>query len=429
MKTKILRFFEYDKISFSTKDSLFTIDQISALRKYHTVSKGLYYELLDNGIRFKEYVGVIQINNLTIEVLPKIDKEDYDLGKWHDILLDMLKECRFMQPQSTGYANLKLRSNSVLQLYFEKYVAELETLLHRGLIKKYRKQEGNKNFLKGRLLFGIHLQQNLTHAERFYTEHTVYDPNHYIHQILLQALRIVNNLSEQSALNDRINTLLVQWPIGKSLHIAESLFATIPTNRKTQSYQEALLIAKMILLNYHPDLRGGKQSVLALMFNMNELWEEFIFRKLKATESHFNWKVHTQKGLRYWTGDSGSKKLIPDIIIHCQDVETKIIIDTKWKRPSKNKPDDHDLRQLLSYKLYYQSDIAYLLYPHHGSESMIVDGKYHDKTYANNVSVFKDGFGLQGGLMFINIIDNKKLIKKRAFNRLTEKYFANYIRQ
>jgi 5-methylcytosine-specific restriction enzyme subunit McrC len=44
--------------------------------------------------------------------------------------------------------------------------------------------------LKGRLLFGQNIQKNLTHAERFYTSHTVYDPNHYLHQLLLQALTL-----------------------------------------------------------------------------------------------------------------------------------------------------------------------------------------------------------------------------------------------
>lgn len=74
-------------------------------------------------------------------------------------------------------------------------------------------------------------------------------------------------------------------------------------------------------------------------------------------------------------------------------------MDTKWKRPVKYKPDDHDLRQLLSYKLYYQGDTAYLLYPCCGMESHTVEGLYYNKTHQHNSSVFKDEFGLQGGLM------------------------------
>jgi 5-methylcytosine-specific restriction enzyme subunit McrC len=424
MKNVSLKYFEYDRVKFNqpvlSGGYTFTAAQISALLIFHTTSNGLYYDLIDNGIRFKEHVGVIQINELTIEVLPKVDKEDNELGKWQAILIDMLKECYFISPQSTGYAKLNLRSNSILKLYFEKYLIELETLLHQGLIKKYRTEEGNQNSLKGRLMFDQHIQKNLIHAERFYTKHLVYDQNHYIHQILLQALTIVNKLSPQSELTERINTILIQWPQGKTIVIDDALFKTIPNNRKTQSYKEALLIAKMLLLNYHPDLRGGKESVLALMFNMNELWEEFVFRRLKSMEREFNWKVTSQKGVNYWTGDTGSKKLIPDIVIHFADTSQKIILDTKWKRPSKNKPDDNDLRQLLSYKLYFQGDTSYLLYPCCGVESHTVEGYYHNKSHQNN-SIFKDTFGLHGGLLFLNMVSDKKLISKVDFKTIIKK--------
>jgi len=140
-------------------------------------------------------------------------------------------------------------------------------------------------------------------------------------------------------------------------------------------------------LNYHPDLRGGRESVLALMFNMNELWEEFVFRRLKSCEKHFKWKVSDQRRFKYWSVESKGKLLIPDILIEYPDGQ-KLIIDTKWKRPAKNKPDDHDLRLLPAYKLYYQSDSAYLLYPCYNQASYIIAGQYHAKPYRSNNLVF-----------------------------------------
>jgi 5-methylcytosine-specific restriction endonuclease McrBC regulatory subunit McrC len=176
-----------------------------------------------------------------------------------------------------------------------------------------------------------------------------------------------------------------------------------------------LLIAKMLLLNYHPDLRCGRESVLALMFNMNELWEEFIYRRLKYLERHYNWKVTGQKSLKYWKGDSGTKKLIPDIVIHQLDSGKNIVLDTKWKRPVDNKPDDHDLRQLLIYKLYFEGYNAYLLYPCSVIETNTVKGLYTNEVYKKGGAVFKEDFGLHGGLLFVNILVDKKLINRRAF--------------
>ncbi len=421
MKKEILRFFEYDKLMFNAHhtyagcDTLMQLSEgnIKALRRFHTISKGFYYDLVDNGIRFKEQVGVIQVGGLTIEVLPKIDRNEDDAAKWHDILLDMLKECRLIDPHSTGTANLKLKHNSILELYFEKYVNELEVLLRQGLIKKYRTEEGNQVALKGSLIFAKHIQHNLTHAERFFINSTVYDANNRLHQILFQALDVIRRISK-TILSDRINTLMVQWPRSANIHISAEVFDAIPFLRKTLPYQEALMIARMLLLNYHPDLRGGKQSVLALMFNMNELWEEFIFRRLKLMEKELHWKVTRQKGLRYWIGDSGSKKLIPDIIISHSDFKKTLVIDTKWKCPAKNKPDDNDLRQLLSYKLYFEADKAYLLYPCSSVESNTVEGKYSNSVHQKSSMVFKESFGLHGGLLFVNILKGKKLIERRT---------------
>jgi 5-methylcytosine-specific restriction enzyme subunit McrC len=417
----VIQFFEYDKVSYD----LFTPDQVSAIRRLHTITGGLYYNLGDKNFTFKEHVGVIQVNDLTIEILPKIDREDNKKGKWHDILLNMLKECRFMDADSSGYANLKLRSNSVLELYFEKYVTELEVLLRRGLIKRYRAAEGNQYSLKGRLLFSQHLNENLAHAERFYVQFDLYDGKHPLHQVLRQALEVVEHLMGYGQLSERVNHILAQWPEGKKLGINEGLFKRFPITRKTQAYQEALKIARMILLNYHPDLRGGRESVLALMFNMNDLWEEFIFRRLKGCERQLNWKVSDQRRFKYWSVGSQGKLLIPDILIECTDGK-KIIIDTKWKRPFGNKPDDHDLRQLLAYKLYYQSGSAYLLYPCYEKESHLISGEYHDKPYKSNDEVFRDSFGLHGGLFFFNILQDDKLLNRSDFRTIIERLLCNF---
>ena len=79
-----------------------------------------YYRIINKGIQFTNYVGVIQAGNLTIEVLPKVDKgsstaanESIDelesdasneKQKWHDVLLQMLKECKLLRVNHVDYA-------------------------------------------------------------------------------------------------------------------------------------------------------------------------------------------------------------------------------------------------------------------------------------------------------------------------------------
>lgn len=421
MARKLLRFFEYEKIDFRKNYSLvgskvdgfyFDIKYQTALNEFHTLSKGVYYSLANHGITFCEQVGAIQVHDLTIEVLPKIDRDETNSEKWHVILLDMLKACKLLLPKSSQDASLRLKSNSILELYFQKYLIELEYLLHTGLIKRYRKTEGNVRALKGSLVFQKNLQRNLVHADRFYTRHTIYDKNHLLHRVLRRALEVVDKLNTSTHLCDRIKTLMVDWPEAEGVNVSSATFDQIVLNRKSDAYKEALSIARLILLNYHPDIRGGRSQVMALMFNMNNLWEEFIYQRLKHAGQANGWEVKDQKGLIYWSSKHCRKKLIPDIIIRHKSTGKRVVIDTKWKRPRTNKPDDADLRQILTYKLYYHSDHAFLLYPNNVWYQL--SGEYYNKGYKSEEAVFKDGVSLNGGLLFASVLSPEKKLQSRS---------------
>ena len=142
---------------------------------------------------FNSSVGVIQIGGLTIEILPKADNSN-NKSLWRDVLLHMLKECRYLQVDNVSETNLKRRYNSILDVYFEIYLKELEYLIKRGFIKKYKRKQSNQSALKGKLIFSQNIQKNLVHKEKFFCEHQVYNKNHLIHQVLLQGLMVIDCL-------------------------------------------------------------------------------------------------------------------------------------------------------------------------------------------------------------------------------------------
>ncbi|MEQ8705825.1 MAG: hypothetical protein RIC19_17995 [Phaeodactylibacter sp.] len=167
---------------------------------------------------------------------------------------------------------------------------KIEQLLHRGLVKQYSQTTGNRTALKGSLQFAQHLNHNLVHRERFYVSHTTYDRKHLLHQILYEALLLLQRLNTHPQLHHRIGRLLLDWAEQDRLKAYPALFDRITFNRKTIYYRSAIQIAKMLLLNYHPDVSRGQEGVLALMFDMNQLWERFVYVSLRK---------HTPEGKPY----------------------------------------------------------------------------------------------------------------------------------
>ena len=369
--TRHIQVFEYEKITLKGDDKgrFLLPNELNKLYDFNDRNGNKFFTGIRDGVKFKNFVGVIQIGGLTIEILPKTDKKkalNKDYEHWHNALLDMLKICRKIDISSVSEASLKRRHNSILDLYFETYLSELEDLLHQGLIKKYRKRSGNLNALKGRIEFSKNIQKNLIHKERFYTNHQIYDHDHLINQILFEGLRVLNVISSNPIITDRINRIALMFPEVKKLNVQLKHFKNIIETRKTVPYSKAIQIARMIILNYSPDIIRGQENMLALLFDMNKLWEEYIYRMLlKAKKDDLI--ISFQNRQDFWK----RRKIKPDLVITKTDSSESFIIDTKWKVLDINnpKPSDDDLKQMFAYNLYWNAKRSILLYPNSESSN------------------------------------------------------------
>ncbi len=368
---KFIQVFEHQKLKYDDSGDFQKL-HFDAMVKFNDLHQNKYFTIGHNGIVFKSYVGVIQVGGLTIEILPKADKKaDADKNLWQSVLLNMLKVCRRIRVESVSETQLKKRHHSILDVYFEMYLAEIERLVNKGLIKRYQKSQSNQNALKGKLLFAKNIQQNLVHRERFYCEHQVYDRNHLLHQILYKGLQILKAFVND-ALKDRLNRLLFEFQEIENIEISEKHFRKIVFDRKNSDYQKAFDIAKIIILNYSPSLNYGNENLLTLLFDMNALWEEYIFRILQKHKTD-KMQVFSQDSKKFWK----NKCIRPDIILQIE--QKTFVIDTKWKIIETNNPSDEDLKQMFVYNLHWDAEKALLLYPKTGQ----TDSNFEEFHYDN----------------------------------------------
>ena len=352
---KFIQVFEYQKLRYDDS-GIFRKNHFDAMVKFNELHQNKYFTIIHKGIRFGSYVGVIQIGGLTIEILPKADNnENADKNLWQNVLLNMLKVCKHIQVESISETQLKKRYQSILDVYFELYLNEVERLVKKGMIKKYRKNQSNQKSLKGKLLFVQNIQQNLVHKEHFYCKHQVYDKNHLLHQILFKGLLVLKTFVNDS-FKDKLNRLLFEFQDFENINIQKKHFNKIIIDRKNHDYQKAIDIAKIIILNYSPSLNYGSDNLLTLLFDMNTLWEEYIFRILQKHKTD-EIEVSFQNSDKFWE----NKRIRPDIVLKTK-AET-FVIDTKWKIIKANNPSDDDLKQMFVYNLHWKAEKTLLLYP------------------------------------------------------------------
>lgn len=349
--------YEHDRLT--TDHASFKTRHLNALLKLNEYHNFDYFDPIPNGVKFKQYVGIIQVDGLSIEILPKSDKDDSS-ADWKGLLLQMLKACGHLKASSVGAANVKRQHLNLLEVYFELYLTEIESLIHRGLVKKYRKNTGNVKALKGKLEFAGNIRYNLVHKERFYTTHQVYDRDHLLHQTLAYALEILEQFSKGSYLFDRCKRVLLNFPETSPLKVTKKQIEGIVLNRKTAPYNQALELARLIILNYSPDISTGREKMISLLFDMNRLWEEFILIQIRKELAGTSYSVKGQDSQTF----IGSNYLKPDVVIqHDEDSKKVYIIDTKWKRPTNQSSSISDLRQMYTYNRFWNAKKAMLLYP------------------------------------------------------------------
>lgn len=371
-----MQVFEYEKLFVNDQ---FTEDHLDALAKYNEEHGGAFFKLGYKSVQFQQYVGVIQVGDLTIEILPKVGKTSAtkeEKAKWQKILLDILQQCNWMTVHANEKAYLQFKHNSILEAYLELFIRECEYLLQLGLIKKYRQTEGNKNALKGKLIFGKNIQYNAVHQERFYTRHQTYDKNNIYNQILFKTLNTIPKITNNPFLNDRLYNLLFSFPELDNIQVTSTTFSNLVLDRKTNVYEDAISIAAMILLNYRPDIQNGQNNVLAILFDMNDLWEEYVYRQLIRFCNN-SIRIEPQVYKRIWERENNrkvSKGVKPDIVLH-QNLRT-LIIDTKWKLPDDDIPNDADLKQMFMYNEYWDNANAILFYPKDLGETTIDPGVF-----------------------------------------------------
>jgi 5-methylcytosine-specific restriction enzyme subunit McrC len=339
-------------------------------------------------VRFSSFVGLLQLGDLAIEILPKADRgSPGNHARWHRALVRMLRVVGDLGLEAHDEAQLRLDPGRLFELFIHRFLDECERLSHQGLARGYRTEEGNRTAFRGRLVVPRHVRENAANGARFYVASPVYDHRNLPNLVLHEALRALETLPISGHTRARARGLrhafpdLPQWTPD---HLA---LQRLRLSRNTKRYGPALRLARLIIFSLTPDVRHGSAPLLALLFDMNLLWERYVAalaRRLRLP----GLEVRTQDSRGFWRLDGNTRTLRPDITVRdTQDNRVLAVLDSKWKVPSNGSPSASDVKQMFCYHEVFACSRSALAYPSSsGASAEAGEGSFLGRQYRVHLS-------------------------------------------
>ena len=380
-KEFILKEFEYLQYKDNTKDNFIKPDTFEALEKFvlENEKTAQYLKITTkNGfgkvLQAQNYVGVIQTKDgTTIEILPKIKNATTEKSK--DILIKMLKTLKNSPFKNLSVANLKSSKIPLFEIFISMFLEELTVLVRNGIKSDYISKEENLKFLKGKLKISEQIKYNTIHKERFFVQYEEFISNRVENRLIKTTLKFLYNKSKLNKNQQRIREFLFVFDEIEISHNIKTDFSKIKLNRQMKDYEQVLLWCKTFLFENSFSPYKGNDIAFALLFDMNLLFESFVYSYLKKSSNFQDIKSQDRTHHLAYENGIGRFRLKPDIVIN----GGKIIADTKWKILSEDKAYNgvlqDDMYQLYAYGTKYDNcEKIYLIYPF---DELIIKNSYN----------------------------------------------------
>ena len=387
MEEKIFTFREFQKISYTKNKKIFF-----KLKKYikdnNLEDDYEFFKITKDAIVPQNFVGTIPLDDIQIEILPKIPLVENNIEAEKIRFLEILQSIDYFKEKIFSNSKIEITDTSILEIFIHLFIEEVEKIIKKGLIYRYVDKNENFNVFKGKLDINNHIKYNFSHKEKFFMkfdEFSVDSLENITIKLTIQKLKKISvNLKNKENLNK----------IGHYFENVSILDGSIENlkyltfDRMNDYYKNAIQWTKIFLNNQSSSIFSTNNGEIpSILFPMETIFENYIANKLVniIQEKSYNQlaikvqdnscSIFSSISLNNVKIDNNILRIRPDIVIKNKDAKEIFILDTKWK--ILNKLDDkfkistEDVYQMLAYvKTYsdrnknkYICKKAYLIYP------------------------------------------------------------------
>ena len=292
------------------------------------------------GIKATSYVGVIKYKKTQIEILPKLiahikNEEgkisDEERKQIIDNLLFMLSYTKKLNIKTSDSAKLSQDKNPFLEVLIREYAVSLIECLKRLTPKNYIREEENLNYLKGKLLFTQNLKYNCANKAKFYCEYDEFSENCILNQLFYFVAQCLYTVTKNSKNKQLLKMITDYFCDIKFVKFNSNMCEKIKLTRQQQLFEKPFKLAKMFVEHSSVDLSKNKFENITLLWDMNKLFEEFIYQVIRRKINDQSIKSVAYQAPKKLLNKGSHRHTKADIIAEKTD-GSKIIIDTKYKK-------------------------------------------------------------------------------------------------
>lgn len=381
-------------------------DRLRALDRGAPDERDRVLEWSDGHARTTQWVGVVQVPGVQLEILPKIDVlADDDAADPEDArfaarrnLLYMLSVSGDVPVRTRDVARLATRQAPLTETLAAIFADRLRQELLRGPERAYIAHEENLRCFKGKLGLARHVLHNAAHRERFYCRHDELVDDTLMNRIFRAACRLLLEVTRAPATQDVLRQCLLLLDGVSDAPVQDADFDRVSITRQNERFEDVLRFARIVLARRAPMVESGGARTFSLLFDMNRVFERFVagFLRRHVMARLGDLDVLPQGGDRkrhLMTSDgAGVLRLEPDVLIVEGD-RPRLVMDTKWKllaagKRGKGGVGDADLYQLHAYTRRYGCPRSVLLYPYiPGLEERTFEVLDHDGTPRERIAI------------------------------------------
>jgi len=287
-----------------------------------------------NAISFGRYCGVIQVDGLTIEVLPKTSSAR-TADEERIIFLRMLELALDIRLYSTGDAMLGWSDFTLLDLFILRFCDELQRCLVAGMHRQYIRHEDNLTMIRGKVMVAANVRANIHRADHVFCAFDELSDNTLLNRVIRTTLGYLYALAKSDRARRNTNELLSRFDQVDAWVCNLHQLDAIQLDRNASRFEGILEQCRWFLRGLSPDVFSGEHTNIALLFSMPKLFEEVVAREIRTHLAPQGYQVRAQGPIRAFVGPQDDPartpfSMKPDITVF-NDGIVKCVMDTKWK--------------------------------------------------------------------------------------------------